>query len=256
MTAISQSWRAGFAAAVAAPLRHQPGRVALAVLGIALGVSLGVAVHLINASALNEFSRAMHSLAGEADIVIRGPRAGFADDVYPRVARLAEVQSASPALEIEARLAGRRDTLKILGLDPFRAAQVQPALIGDISDKVLELFDPRTILLSPAAADSLQLRAGDRVAIQVGTSTSSSPSRRCCRRRATVSDWAIMDIASAQWTLARLGRINRIDIKVKPGTDIAAFRSSLQSLLPAGTQAVTPELEADRGCKASRAPIA
>src|SRR5687768_7032226 len=117
MTATARLWGAAFAAAVAAPLRREPGRVALAVVGIALGV----AVHLINASALNEFSRAMHSLAGEADIVIRGPRAGFADGVYPLIARLPEVESASPALEIEARLAGRRDTLKILGLDPFRA---------------------------------------------------------------------------------------------------------------------------------------
>jgi len=83
MTATARLWGAAFAAAVAAPLRREPGRVALAVVGIALGVALGVAVHLINASALNEFSRAMHSLAGEADIVIRGPRAGFADGVYP-----------------------------------------------------------------------------------------------------------------------------------------------------------------------------
>ena len=76
MSAAASLWRAAFAAAVAAPLKREPGRVALAVLGIALGVALGVAVHLINASAANEFELAVRALAGEADLVVRGPRGG------------------------------------------------------------------------------------------------------------------------------------------------------------------------------------
>ena len=102
------------------------GRFVLALLGIALGVALGVAVHLVNASALNEFNLAAHNLAGDVDLVIRGPRAGFAEDIYPEIARLPQVQAASPALELDVPLAGHRGTLKIIGLDPFRAARVQP----------------------------------------------------------------------------------------------------------------------------------
>ena len=63
-----------FRALVAGRLRAQPGRALLALTAISLGVGLGVAVHLINASALNEFSLASHHLAGEADLVVRGPR--------------------------------------------------------------------------------------------------------------------------------------------------------------------------------------
>ncbi|MBI4190406.1 MAG: ABC transporter permease, partial [Betaproteobacteria bacterium] len=253
MIAASRAWRAGFTAAVAAPLKHQPGRLLLAVLGIALGVALGVAVHLINASALNEFSLAVHSLAGEADIVIRGPREGFAEDVYARVARLPEVRSASPAVEIDARVAGRGDTLKIVGLDPFRAAQVQPALLGDISDKVLELFDPRAILLSPAAAEALGLATGDTLAIQVGTSTVELLIIGLLPPESYRQRLSVMDIASAQWTLARLGKLNRIDLRLRPGTDVARFRADLLGALPAAAQAVTPDLEAERGASLTRA---
>ena len=64
-------------AAGGASWRDQPGRVALAVLGIAFGVALGVAVHLINSSAANEFNLAVRALAGEADLIVRGPRSGF-----------------------------------------------------------------------------------------------------------------------------------------------------------------------------------
>ncbi len=253
MIGASGAWRAGFTAAIAAPLRQQPGRVVLAVLGIALGVALGVAVHLINASALNEFNLAVHNLAGEADIVIRGPRAGFAEEVYPRVARRPEVAAASPAVELEVRLAGRRDTLKIVGLDPFRAADVQPALTGDISGAVLQLFDPHAILLSPAAAEALGVGAGDTLPVQVGTATIELKVIGLLAPESHRQRLAVMDIASAQWTLGRLGRLNRIDLRLKPGTDVAAFRTDLQRALPAGAQAVTPELEAERGATLTRA---
>jgi putative ABC transport system permease protein len=54
-------------ALVTGPLREHPARGLLAVAAIALGVALGVAVHLINASAANEFELAARQLAGEAD---------------------------------------------------------------------------------------------------------------------------------------------------------------------------------------------
>src|SRR5687767_15545452 len=112
-------------------MRDNPGRTALAVLAIALGVSLGVAVHLINSSAINEFELAARHLAGEADLVVRGPRAGFEESLYPRIARLPRVEAANPAVEFDVPLARRQDNLRILGFDPLRAAQVQPALLPE-----------------------------------------------------------------------------------------------------------------------------
>src|SRR5581483_5083587 len=73
--------------------REQRGRLVLATLGIALGVALGVAVHAINASAADAFSIAIRSLAGEADVIVRGPRGGFAETLYPKVARMQGVRA-------------------------------------------------------------------------------------------------------------------------------------------------------------------
>jgi putative ABC transport system permease protein len=112
-------------ALVLAPLRESPGRAALGVFAIALGVALGVAVHLVNSSALNEFELAARHLAGEADLVVRGPRSGFEEAWYPRLAQLPQVEAANPALDLEVPLAGRPDSLRILGFDPLRAAQVR-----------------------------------------------------------------------------------------------------------------------------------
>ena len=64
---------------------------------------------------------AAHNLAGDVDLVVRGPRAGFSEDIYPEIARLPQVQAASPGLELDVPLAGHRGTLKIIGIDPLRA---------------------------------------------------------------------------------------------------------------------------------------
>src|SRR6478735_2765239 len=74
-------------------------RLALSVIGVALGVALGVAVHLINGSAIEEFGSAARHLSGDADFVIRGPLGGFDEMVYPRIAALAGLEVASPALD-------------------------------------------------------------------------------------------------------------------------------------------------------------
>src|SRR5258705_13872201 len=109
-----------------APVGQHKGRLDLSVLAIALGVALGYAVQLINHAAINEFAAAVQTLSGEADLAVRGPRAGFDESLYPRIARLPEVAVASPGLEVEAGLPGRREPLRVLGLGLFRAPRPQP----------------------------------------------------------------------------------------------------------------------------------
>jgi putative ABC transport system permease protein len=245
--------RTAFHALSGAALRDHPGRFALAVLGIALGVALGVAVHLVNTSALNEFSLAVHHLSGEADLVVRGPRGGFDESVYAQLARLPQVQAASPALEMETQLAGRRETLKILGVDPFRSAQVQPELLAGAQDRIVELFDADALLLSPAAADWLGLKTGDALRVHVGTSGIELKIIGLLAPGAYRQRLALMDIASAQWRLQRLGRLDRIDLRLRPGVDIETFRRELTALLPANIQVATPHAEAERNASLSRA---
>src|SRR5512137_2195979 len=89
-------------------------RTLVAVAAIALGVALGYAVRLINQAATNELALGVQTLSGDADLEIRGPRGGFDEALYADVARLPEVAVASPVVEVDANLAGRSDTLKIL----------------------------------------------------------------------------------------------------------------------------------------------
>ena len=235
-----------------APIWQHPGRLALSLLAIALGVALGYAVQLVNQAAINEFAVAVQTLFGEADLAVRGPRAGFDESLYPRLASLPEVAVASPVLELDAKLPGRRDALKILGLDIFRAAQIQPFLAGgEIADR-LDFLRPDRIFLSGAAAEWLGLKKGDALSIQVGLRVIS------LQVAGTLGDgrrqrFAVVDLGAAQAIFARPGVLNRIDLRLRPGADPQRLAGRLGSELPPGTLIERPAADAERTGALSRA---
>jgi putative ABC transport system permease protein len=236
-----------------AQLREQPTRFLVTVLALALGVALGSSVYLVNTSALNEFGLATKRLVGEADMVIRGPREGFAEQVFVDLARNTSVSALSPVLELEVALSGRNDTLKVLGVDPFQAAALQPALIADIGDGVFQLFGADAIYLSSAAAQALKVRRGDPLPVTVGSSAKTLRVLGILPEGAYPQPLGLMDIASAQWTFNAVGRLNRIDLRLKPGTDVESLRAALGKDLPAGVLAIAPQVERDRAVTVTRA---
>src|SRR5258708_16812935 len=134
----------------------------LSVLAIALGVALGYAVQLITESAQNEMAQGVRTLSGEADLQVRGSRNGFDERFYPELSGLPEVAVASPVVEIDAKLAESEDVLRIVGIDAFRAAAIQPGLIAETGERV-DLLRPDALFLSPAAAHWLDLAAGPSI---------------------------------------------------------------------------------------------
>nr|WP_229508040.1 DUF4124 domain-containing protein [Massilia sp. Dwa41.01b] len=101
--------------------RAHPVRALLAVVAIAVGVAMGFAIHLINAAAFNEFSSAIKSLSGQADVQVHGREALFDETVYPRLARYEGVAIASPVLELQAAVPKARGALRLVGIDALRA---------------------------------------------------------------------------------------------------------------------------------------
>ena len=236
-----------------AQIREQPARLSVTVLAIALGVALGASVYLVNTSAINEFGLATKRLVGEADVVVRGPREGFSETLYTKLARDPAVAIASPVLEMEAAVPGRRDTLKVVGMDMFRAAALQPALFGDIGGGVFDLFQTNGIFLSSSAARQLHVRRGDTFVVIIGTSARSLQVLGILSETTYPQALGIMDIASAQWIFDKIGRLNRIDLRLAAGMSVEAYRSKLEGLLPAGVLAVAPKVERDRAVTVTRA---
>ena len=157
-TATRATARAIFAGAFA----QNKTRSMLSVLAIALGVALGFAVQLINQTAVNELGQSVRMLSGDADLEVRGPRAGFDETLYPQLARMAGIAVASPVVEVDAKVTGRGDTLRVVGIDAFRAGLIQPGLIAASADR-LDTLRQDVMFLSPAAMRVHDVSAGDVV---------------------------------------------------------------------------------------------
>lgn len=252
----------------AGELRAHPWRLAATLAAIAVGVALGLAVHLINASAVREFSQAVRATTGQADLEIRGPRLGFDDALLERVAADPDVALASPILEVDAPVLdapglakvsrgdapGSPPTLRIVGIDVFRAGAVTPGLIGaPANDERLALLADDTVFLSAAAQTWLGLAPGDTLTVQAGLAAvplriaGGMPGVRGGQRLAS------MDLGAAQWRLARLGKLSRIALRLAPGAGREAVKARLGALLPAGVFVAEPEDGDIRASNLSRA---
>jgi putative ABC transport system permease protein len=237
-------------------LRAHPVRSLVALAAIALGVALGFAIHLINAAAFNEFSAAIKTVSGTADLQVRGAQAFFDEQAFARLSRMDGIGRVSPVLEVDATPIDAKGTLKIVALDVFRSAAITPDLIGvPAADRPLDGLMDDTIFLSPAALTWLQRKAGDKLALRIGTETVTLRIAGTLTRARAGQRLAVMDLGAAQWRLGRLGQLSHIDLKLEAGIDREQFRLRLQRELGSTllvTQAKDQELRTERMSRAYR----
>ncbi len=216
-----------------------------------LGVALAFSVHLINASALNEFSQAVRSVNGQPDLELRATQGTFDEALFAAVASNPQIAIASPVLELTSYASdrsGKRIALRVAGLDALVAAQLTPALMPVPAADAgrFSLFSPGVVFLNPAARQSFsqgsfQLQSGLQLlkVETAGTVSAGGP------------PLAVMDIGAAQELFGRQGQLSRIDIRLQAGTDRAAFLRSLK--LPATVLVSEPGDAAARVSNLSRA---
>ena len=241
-------------------LRHHPWRNLAAVVAVMLGVALAFSVHLINASALDEFQGAVRSVNGQPDLELRAVQGGFDERVYAQVARLPQVRLASPVLEVQAIAhtpAGQRLGLRVVGVDALVVPGIAPALMpvparGGDDDTRFAMLSPGQAFLNPSARRAI----GSATELRLdGAAPGQPPLRIAGTVAASGSALAVMDIGAAQDLLGRGGELTRIDLRLAPGTDRSAFVAALQRLpgWPANVRAAEPGDAAERASNLSRA---
>jgi putative ABC transport system permease protein len=249
------AWTAGLTAPVPRWMiigewRAHPARIVTAILAIAIGVALGFAVHLVNASALDRFARGLATVNGEADLRVQaaGGR-GFDENIYPRLARMQGIVAASPVVALSGRLGDRR--IDILGVDVLRVAAAAPSLLPrPRTDDGESVFDPGSLFLSDMAmaghriGEAVLLVVDGRAERFVIAGTVPGASNRAL---------GIIDIAAAQDRFDRLGRLDRIDLRMGAQTDIATMRTSIAQMLPANALLATTAEDLEKTDGLSRA---
>lgn len=253
-------------------------------LAIVLGVSLGMAVQAVHEAALNEFGRGMRSLAGAADLQVVGPRGGFDEALYERLATRPEVAAASPLLILDVRIvsngpgnaaATTPDTVRLIGVDAFTLAEVTPRLLprpAAGTDRLAMLAE-RNIFPGAATQRALGVAPGDVLRLQAGTTArefvvagdllipggdsliEDVDSSSTGGDAAATDDppLAVLDIAAAQRAFDKFGVLTRIDLRLAAGVSADSARAALAPLLPPGVLLETPEETVDQAANLSRA---
>jgi putative ABC transport system permease protein len=229
---------------------HHPWRSVAAVVAIMLGVALAFAVHLINASALAEFSSAVRSINGQPDLELRAASGNLDEALYAQVAKHRGVEVASPVLEVstyELDVDGDKQPIKVLGLDALVAARVSPALLPMPDDKPragdarYTLFAPDAVYLNAAASKLKRFYPKDPLkpfAVNLITGLRTAQLTAVGTVAAGGGALAVMDIGAAQDLFGLQGQISRIDLRLVAGADKAGLLQGLA--LPANVQALAP----------------
>ncbi len=255
----------------AAQWRAAPGRSLVSVLAVAIGVALALAIHLVNASALEEFRQAIATVNGEAHAQVRARGEAFDETTWARLLDppVPGLAALSPVIETESSLAPaspaapaasaapRPRSLRIVALDPFAAAAVTPALLpradGSRGGSDSPLFDPDSVFLSQAALEALGTRVGDPLALRVGLETVVLRIAGTVPGAAPGQRLAVMDLGTAQWRLGWIGRLSRIDLRFAEGADREAVRRAVTERLPTDAVWTTPQAAEQRMSNVSRA---
>jgi len=229
--------------------RH-PVLTALNVLGIALGVTVFLAVQIINHSALESFRASIDIVAGKADLEVIGDGLRFDERAWPMVINDPDILAATPTVEDVASLTDfPGEYLQLLGVDifsdgPLRTfelhnAQEQPPAVEDF------LRDPHVIAISRPLSLRLGLKIGDplRLETQAGTQTFHIDYLLDFGNDAPGADehLSVMDIANVQEDFLHTGKLTRISALVRPGADFPAVVARLKSELPPGVIVQPPD---------------
>ncbi len=224
-------------------LRH-PWQLALAVLGISIGVAVIVAVDLANSSSKKAFLLSMDAVTGKATHQIIGGLRDIDEDLYVELRVQHGIRSIAPI--VEGYVTVNERSLQVLGVDLFAeqemrafSSQLTPEDASDATQaqSVFRemLTRPGAVMMSQPTANALGLATGDhfevlaggkiRPAILSGTYTSAAENG--------LGSLFTTDIATAQAWFDKANRLSRIDVRITD--EDAGLGERLEKLLPGDT---------------------
>ena len=253
-------------------LLRQKVRTAVAVLGIALGVAVMIAVRMANRSVTESFRAGVDAVSGQASLRIRGATGRFDEQRLAGLAWLVDFGTVSPVVESYARLVppdrigptldrqDRGELFRVLGVDALADTPIRHYRLLKTSRENREpsphelmqlLVDPHVLVLTDRFSRRSGVQIGDRIRLSFGARQlefrvgglllDEGPAR------ALDGNFILMDIAAAQQSMQKLGQIDYVDIKLRPGRDVDQAAAELRRRLPEGLTIEPPGARVERG---------
>jgi putative ABC transport system permease protein len=209
------------------------------IVGIALGVSVVVAVDLANVSASRAFDLSVDSVVGRATHHIVGGPQGLDEALYADLRRAGIARNSAPIVTAYAtspQLSGR--PVQLLGVDPFAEAPFRSYFSAGAPASVAKLrsflTQPGAVLLGADLAGRYGLMPGATLQLDIAGRQQQillagllEPEDALSRR--ALEGLILADIATAQELTGRVGRLDRIDLILQEPYDLQARQ--LEALL-------------------------
>jgi len=222
------------------PLFHEPVRLGLMVLAVALGVAVVLAIELAGSAAAGSFHSSMETLAGDNDLEVVAS-GGVPERIFTAFSTALEPIRVTARMEDFAEIAGSKQSLPLIGVDLI--GEGNRYIVGDV---------PKTALAKNAGGEVSLEQLLESTSIWVGASLKKNPGDTLellindrayiCTVRGVYPDSngnenaIVMDIAAAQRVLRRTGTLDRILIKLSPNADRGEWEKKLSRGFPEGVQ--------------------
>jgi putative ABC transport system permease protein len=237
-------------------------RSLVTIFGIALGIAVIVAIRMTNTSSVRGFATAIETVSGKTSLEIVGVGAGtgFDETKLTDLGWLRRYGNASPVVEGDAvaRTAdGAKESIRVLGVDILRDRSLRDYNLmrsagapadgrqPTASEFLTLLVDTDAVVLTEKFAarhglevgSTFELTAGDKATnfVVQGILAAEGPAK------VLDGNFALMDIAAAQLAFDRLGRVDRLDVRLGESVSIDAAEAEIAAALPAGLGVQRPE---------------
>jgi len=225
-------------------LRSRPGRAALTVGSIMIGVGAVVAVTVATDTSRVAQQKMYEGVTGRAALDVVAESSGyFAQDLVAKLEQVDGVAAVVPTIQQPSILLheGKRLRMLILGIDPHREEAVRSyRLVAG------EFFrNGNGVLLEDGFARALGVRVGDQVRVLTGRRLFTSATvvgLLAPEGAARFNQGGIlfMHLTAAQYLFKHTAEINTASVVLKPDADPARIMAAVQSQLPEGLIARPP----------------
>jgi putative ABC transport system permease protein len=211
---------------------HHPLLTALNILGIALGITVFLAIQIANREAIASFRSAAELTTGRAHLEIRGD---LDDALLPAVSAIPGVKAATPIVEGVVTFPDMPgEYLRVLGVDPFTGREIFPFRLQTADDRSLDLEqwlgDPEAIAVPSgfAKTGAFEVLAGSalRVLRPAFVFRADSAFTRGDPRLVA------MDIGWAQELFGRPDRLSSIQILLEDPAQLEVIAEAVRTIVP------------------------
>ena len=223
-------------------LRYHKGRTLLSMVGIALGVAVFISVQTAIHTAIESFNASVDHVSGKANLQVTSFGRGFPEEVYLKVKKVPGVKAATPVIQYVSKMDEPiGEPLYLLGIDVFSDRPFREYQFYETDDEgLLFLKTPNSIAITEKLANRHGLKRGQKINLIVGsrkiTLTITNLLKMEGPAKSLEGNFGLIDIASAQEALEKVGLIDRIDLIVDKSQPIEATETELKKVIPPGVE--------------------